>query len=141
MKTPWLLFIFLFFSLNVMPQNRVIASVSNFQNSQGICRACLFNSAEAFKKQHPLQCVVVNVHTNNTRAEFTDIPDGIYAIFVFHDTNNNGLMDTNWLGIPKEGYGASKNKLPFAAAPKFDANKFSVSAHSTVTLSIRLRNL
>ncbi len=141
MKTHWLLFIFTFFSLSVFSQNTVIASINNFESSKGICRACLFNSPDAFEKQNPLQCTLVTVTNNKTKAEFTNLPDGTYAIFVFHDTNKNGMMDTNWLGIPKEGYGASKNKLPFAAAPKFDPNKFFVAANTTLTLYIRLRNL
>lgn len=32
-----------------------------------------------------------------------------YAIAVFHDANNNGLLDKDWLGMPKEGYGFSNN--------------------------------
>jgi uncharacterized protein (DUF2141 family) len=50
-------------------------------------------------------------------------------------------MDTNFLGIPKEGYGASKNKLPFASAPTFADNKFDVGANNTINIEIRLRNL
>ncbi|MES2882974.1 MAG: DUF2141 domain-containing protein [Bacteroidota bacterium] len=141
MKKHWLLCIFSFLSLGVFSQNTVIASINNFENSKGICRACLFNSPDAFEKQNPLQCTLVTVANNQSKAEFTNIPDGTYAIFVFHDRNRNGMMDTNWLGIPKEGYGASKNKLPFAAAPKFEANKFVVAHNSTFNLSIRLRNL
>lgn len=50
-------------------------------------------------------------------------------------------MDKNFLGIPKEGYGASKNKLPFASAPDFDDNKFQVLQNTITNLTIRLRNL
>ena len=141
MKNHFLLHFFFLLSLSTFSQNKIVASINNFQNSNGICRACLFNSPDAFEKQNPLQCTLVNVTNNQTKAEFINIPDGTYAIFVFHDTNKNGMMDTNWLGIPKEGYGASKNKLPFAAAPKFDSNKFIVAASTTLKLSIRLRNL
>jgi uncharacterized protein (DUF2141 family) len=50
-------------------------------------------------------------------------------------------MDKNFLGIPKEGYGASNNKLPFAAAPSFNDNKFILGKGETKHLSIKLRNL
>jgi len=35
------------------------------------------------------------------------IPPGTYAIACYHDENDNGKLDTNFLGIPKEGTGAS----------------------------------
>jgi len=34
---------------------------------------------------------------------------GKYAVSVFHDENSNGKLDTNFLGIPREGVGASNN--------------------------------
>jgi uncharacterized protein (DUF2141 family) len=60
---------------------------------------------------------------------------------VFHDENNNNKMDKNFLGIPKEGYGASKNKLPFASAPTFNDNMFMLKDGATGNVLIRLRNL
>lgn len=122
-------------------QNRVVAEVYNFPDDKGLCKACLFANAQAFEKEQPLRCVAVAVAGKKAQAVFADVPDGSYAVFVIHDRNNNGKLDTNFLGIPKEGYGASNNKLPFAAAPKFDANRFAISGGNTVTLNIRLRNL
>ena len=75
------------------------------------------------------------------QALFANVPPGIYAIMVFHDANNNNQFDKNFLGIPKEGYGASGNNLPFASAPAFNANKFEVKDGVLTTLNIRLRNL
>ena len=38
---------------------------------------------------------------------FTNIPFGEYAICVFHDENENGFIDTNFMGMPKEHVAAS----------------------------------
>jgi uncharacterized protein (DUF2141 family) len=122
-------------------QNRLEVSITNFENNKGVCRACIFNSEESFVAQKPLACVLSNVGNRTAQAVFTGVPDGTYALFVIHDANNNGKMDKNFLGIPKEGYGASKNKLPFAAAPKFEANKFTINGNTTLTIAIRLRNI
>jgi len=43
---------------------------------------------------------------------------------VIHDENMNGKLDTNWLGIPKEGYGFSNNARGVAGAPSFSAASF-----------------
>jgi uncharacterized protein (DUF2141 family) len=50
-------------------------------------------------------------------------------------------MDVNFMGIPKEGYGASKNKLPFASAPTYNDNKFEVADKTVIRLKVKLRNL
>ena len=50
---------------------------------------------------------------------FTELPAGRFAIAVFHD--ENGALDTNMLGIPKEGYAFSENARGFAGPPSFDA--------------------
>ena len=41
--------------------------------------------------------------------EFRGIEYGNYAFAVHHDENGNGEMDTNFLGIPKEGWAFSNN--------------------------------
>jgi len=124
-------------------QSKIIADISNFVNDKGVCRVCLFNSAASFKGEsgNPLQCTQVTINQKRSQVQFDNVPAGTYAIFLFHDTNSNNKMDKNFMGIPKEGYGASLNKLPFASAPTFDENKFLVTNGTTVHLSIKLRNL
>jgi uncharacterized protein (DUF2141 family) len=122
-------------------QATVSATVSNFKNNKGICRACIFRDANSFNgKGTPLQCVQAAIQNNTAVFSFSVIPAGSYAVSVFHDANNNNKFDTNFLGIPSEGYGASLNKLPFASAPSFTENKFQLQ-NTPVQLKIRLRNL
>jgi uncharacterized protein (DUF2141 family) len=49
-----------------------------------------------------------------------------YAIACFHDENGNKTLDTNWLGIPKEGYGFS-NYNTGIRIPSFEECKFIIS--------------
>jgi uncharacterized protein (DUF2141 family) len=121
-------------------QGRVEAAVTNAKNDKGVCRACLFSSAEAFRENKPFRCVSVPLSGKKASVTFEQVPDGEYAVLVFHDANNNNKMDKNFLGIPSEGYGASKNNLPFAGAPTFEGNRFPVKG-GAVRLGIRLRNL
>ena len=138
----------LFLSLFSIPfaraftQSNVIANITNLKNDDGVCRACLFNHAPSLiTLGKPLFCVSVSVKMKRALAVFSDVQPGSYAMFVFHDKNNNNKMDKNFLGMPTEGYGASNNKLPFAAAPHFEDNKFIVNDNKTVSLNIQLRNL
>ncbi|HEX5514928.1 MAG TPA: DUF2141 domain-containing protein, partial [Gammaproteobacteria bacterium] len=43
---------------------------------------------------------------------------------VIHDENMNGKLDTNWLGIPIEGYGFSSGAKASMGAPSFNAASF-----------------
>lgn len=122
-------------------QGSIVAKLENIRNDRGVCRVCLFNSAYGFKHDQAVKCAVVNVSQRRSEARFDGVAPGTYALFVIHDENGNNKMDTNFFGIPKEGYGASLNRLPFAAAPTFDANKFVLSSGTIMEFRIRLRNL
>lgn len=47
------------------------------------------------------------------------IPHGQHAIVVYHDANNNGVLDKNWLGAPVEAWGVSNNVRPAFREPTF----------------------
>lgn len=134
--------IFCLISISAKSQGKIVAEISNIRNDKGVCRLCLFNSPTAFQGEggKPFMCESVVVK-NNTARTVLNVPSGAYALFVFHDANSNNKMDKNFIGIPKEGYGASKNKLPFAGAPTYNENKFVVEDKTSVTLQIKLRNL
>lgn len=63
---------------------------------------------------------------------FKNIPDGIYALRFFHDENDNGELDTNFIGIPKEGYGFSNDARGIAGPPSFKAASFTVEGKNTL---------
>jgi uncharacterized protein (DUF2141 family) len=64
-------------------------------------------------------------------------PQGVYALVVIHDEDSNGKLNTNWLGIPTEGYGFSNNAKGLLGPPKFPAASFSYDGRS-VDLTISL---
>ncbi|RYZ25744.1 MAG: DUF2141 domain-containing protein [Chitinophagaceae bacterium] len=131
---------FLLFSTSSSAQNKISVQVTNFSNNKGACIVCLYDNPKAYGgKGEPLICTTVGIVNKAANASFDGIAEGAYAISVIHDANNNKKFDTNFLGIPTEGYGASQNKLPFAAAPKFEENKFTVTANSMINSSIKLR--
>jgi UDP:flavonoid glycosyltransferase YjiC (YdhE family)/uncharacterized protein (DUF2141 family) len=55
---------------------------------------------------------------------FTRIEPGEYAIVAFHDENDSGDIDKNFLGIPTEDWCTSRNAHGFMGPPSFDAAKF-----------------
>jgi uncharacterized protein (DUF2141 family) len=73
----------------------------------------------------PSLCIILaNCRVDITIFIFLNIPPGTYALAVIHDENMNGKLDTNWLGIPKEGYGFSNAAKATLGAPSFSAASF-----------------
>jgi uncharacterized protein (DUF2141 family) len=68
--------------------------------------------------------MVIKVRDKQARCDFLDIRPGTYALVVVHDENMNSKLDNNWLGIPAEGYGFSKDAKAILGPPSFSAASF-----------------
>ena len=66
-----------------------------------------------------------------------EIAPGRYAASVYLDENENGKLDSGFLGIPKEPVGASNNPRHRMGPPHFDDCVFTMNP-SNLTLSIQL---
>ena len=71
---------------------------------------------------------------------FYNLEKGVYAIILLHDENSNRKVDYNFTGIiPKEGYGASQNKLNLLSPPSFEENAFEFDGTSSpLTIEIKV---
>jgi uncharacterized protein (DUF2141 family) len=56
----------------------------------------------------------------------TELKAGTYAIAVFLDENDNGKIDTNWMGIPTEAYGYTNGARPKYREAQWSEVKFSL---------------
>ena len=121
---------------------RIEAAVSGVSNAPGMVGCALFSSAAGFPLESDKPSVkIVRVAPAGGAAMcvFENVPPGVYAMAVVHDTNGNGRADTNFLGMPTEGVGVSNNVMPRMSPPTFDANKFTVAAGQITRLAISLR--
>ena len=81
--------------------------ILNIRNSTGTVDCALFDSPVGFPIDalfSATKVMIMKVRNKEARCDFEGIPPGTYALSVIHDENMNGKLDTNWLGIPKEGY-------------------------------------
>jgi len=104
------------------PTGSIEIHVVGFNKLEGSVMASLFDSAEGFPGD-PTKAVrqkVMKVDNDTLVLQFENLPYGIYAIVLFHDKNDNKKLDTNILGIPKEGMGTTNNTKPTFRAPKFE---------------------
>ncbi|WP_232279356.1 DUF2141 domain-containing protein [Psychromonas ingrahamii] len=70
---------------------------------------------------------IIKIDESQAICHFTDILPGKYAMAVIHDENTNGKLDTNLIGVPKEGFGFSNNAKALLSAPSFSAPSFEYS--------------
>jgi uncharacterized protein (DUF2141 family) len=114
--------------------------VVNASNASGEIRLALFQNAQGFpgdaSKAFRTQPAQIDRQTLSAQVVLTEIPQGVYAVSVFHDENGNGKFDKNLVGIPKEAYGASNNPTKKMRPPTFDEAKFSLGSQQS--LEIRL---
>jgi uncharacterized protein (DUF2141 family) len=62
--------------------------------------------------------------------KFDGIAPGKYAVMVFHDENDNGQFDKTANGMPREGYGFSRNAHGNYGPPTFESAQIDLAAGS-----------
>jgi uncharacterized protein (DUF2141 family) len=93
--------------------------VDGLRNSRGVIQACLTQDRASFPDcgADP-RAIRQTIKVSSPRLVFRT-PPGNYAITLFHDENANDRLDTLF-GIPKEGFGFSRNPVVRFRAPRYD---------------------
>jgi len=68
--------------------------------------------------------------------KINQVKEGTYAFVAFIDENNNGIMDKNRLGIPKEPIGFSASKMGLFGPPSFKKASYQIPGTKSVELII-----
>ncbi len=127
----WLLMVFV--SLPTLgyaqsPCPGIHVKILNIKNSNGSIACALFESSEGFPTEFlrsATHIMMIKIKDTQARCSFLELPRGRYALAVIHDENSNGKLETNWLGIPTEGYGFSSGATATMSAPSFEDASFS----------------
>ena len=111
------------------PENLIHVEIGGFRNDKGQLVCSIYSSADGFPKIGDKAATIVKSPISNGDAVcvFPGLKPGTYAASVFHDENSNGKLDTNFMGMPREGVGASNNAKGHFGPPKFDAAAFRYS--------------
>src|SRR5262249_49368145 len=114
--------------------------VTGARNAKGKIRAALFQDSKGFpndpSRAVQTQAADIDPQTLSAQIAFTDLRDGVYAVSVFHDENMNQKLDKNFVGIPKEGYGASNNPRKKMGPPIFEETRFQLSGAQSLEIKL-----
>lgn len=135
-------FIIFLLAMKVHGQNgTIIITVTNFKSQKGLVLCCLNNKEDGFpgKQNKAVSCQKIGITGSTMQLTFLNVLPGTYAVAAYHDENNDGTLNTNFLGIPKEGVGVSNNKMRTFSAPKYNDAKFVLPANGEIKMEIKLK--
>jgi uncharacterized protein (DUF2141 family) len=100
----------------------ITVPIAGLRNDQGQIACELFASADGFPAKHEkaVASQFVKIASKSAACFFDNVKPGLYAIAAMHDENGNGKLDKNFIGIPTEGVGASRDARGSMGPPKWD---------------------
>ena len=100
--------------------------VAGMRSARGLIRVCLTADPKNFPGcVDDKHAVTRSVPAGQHIIRFDDLPPGKYAAALIHDENSNAKLDT-LMGIPREGFGFSRNPPIGFGPPRFVAAEFAL---------------
>jgi uncharacterized protein (DUF2141 family) len=129
MKNIVIIFLALLVSsaIQTSAQTSLEVTVKNIKGAKGTIRVGLFTNENDFLKKAAEGKIVKATGTEVT-VVFENLKPGDYAVSVIHDENENGELDSNLVGIPKEGFGFGNNAMGMFGPPDFQQAKVKLQA-------------
>ncbi len=124
-------------------KSELLVTVKGIRNSQGRIVIQLWNAPAGFPQHSEKRFKEVTIDASSAVAaavntSFKGLAPGTYAVSTLHDENNNGRMDTNAFGAPREGVAVSNNVVKLMRAPSFDEASFQLPADGgNIVLELR----
>jgi uncharacterized protein (DUF2141 family) len=111
----------------------ITVTVNNVKSSKGTIKLCLFNKETGFpeKPNLAIKCINSIAVKGAMQIIIEGVTPGKYAISAHHDENNDGKVNTNFFGIPKEPTGASNGAKAKMGPPKFEAAALVIEKNKT----------
>ena len=124
------------FSINAQEEKTfdLTIEISGMNTDIGKIFLAIYDKKEHFLKKGKDTNAVVK--DKKAVAYFKNLKKGDYAVSLFHDENDNKIMDTKIFGIPKEPYGFSNDATGFMGPPKFKDAKFNLDTDKTITIRV-----
>ncbi|NPD45048.1 MULTISPECIES: DUF2141 domain-containing protein [unclassified Lentimicrobium] len=111
--------------------------VNGIQNAKGTMNFAVYDNAENYDKSKDY-FIGESIPVESMKFEFVfyDLPYGKYAISLFHDEDEDGDLDTNWIGMPKELFGFSNNAKAKMGPPDFEDACFEINGDMELVINL-----
>ncbi len=113
----------------------LIVEIRGIGSTHGQIRCALYDDASRWLSRDVRASDAVRPEGDSARCRFPALPEGIYAVSVLHDEDDDGEMDL-FLGLPRERWGVSRDAPARFGRPRFEDAAF---LHDGRTIVIHLR--
>ena len=118
------------------PKSLIELSLSNQKSAKGKIFLAVYDNENSFGT--PEKAVFLKTFpAKNPFYEYFELKNGSYALAVFQDLNENGILDTNWVGIPTEPYGFSNDPVIRFGPPQFKECLINLANNSKICIKLR----
>jgi uncharacterized protein (DUF2141 family) len=98
----------------------LVVKVENLRSAGGNVRVRVFDSAATWLEgEKALARAVTKATQPSTVVTIEGLKPGTYAVALYHDENGNAKHDRNFLGVPLEGFGFTRNPTVVLSPPSF----------------------
>jgi uncharacterized protein (DUF2141 family) len=125
-----------------LKKGNLTITVDGLKNQKGQLCMSLFKSNRGFPSdsKKAVQGKCTKISGGSVVINFSNLNPGSYAVAAIHDANSDKNLNRNYLGIPIEGFGFSRNPQIVSGPPKFGDTSFLVVGNST-NIAIQLQYL
>lgn len=129
------------FSFGQKNETGLTINITNFRNNNGYVLIGLYKDGIGYpdEPEKAFRKTKQTIHNKSVTVSFTDIPSGNYSISFLHDENDDKKMNTNFFGLPKEGYGFSNNVMGTFGPPSLSKASFHYTVNERTIQSLRTR--
>jgi uncharacterized protein (DUF2141 family) len=129
--------LFLTVPLLVFSQNKLTIEVLGVSSSEGDVMVAVYDTSDSFlSKDKVFKTGKASAREGKTEVSIDDMPDGEFAVVLYHDENGNNELDTNFFGVPKEPVGFSNAKMKTFGPPKFKECVFSMEPVTQIQVAL-----
>ncbi|MEM7704290.1 MAG: DUF2141 domain-containing protein [Pseudomonadota bacterium] len=118
--------------------NPLRIEIVNIESAKGALRLQILDSKAAFGGSGgSVAAFIVPAVEGSVELSLNSLPAGEYAIRVMQDTDGDGELGTNAIGMPNEPWGISNDAVGQFGPPSWSDAKFSLPETTQQTITLR----
>ena len=135
---------FLFVFQPVISQNlQLKIEIQNIRIPEGQIILSYYTNEETWLDEkftdHEIKFSKESVADGKMTVAIENLEPGIYGIAFSDDENGDDKLNSNWLGIPKEGFGFSRNFKVHRRKPRWEEGKFRLERDTTIVINVQYK--
>lgn len=117
--------------------------VTGVKSARGQIIVKVYTSSDGYEDDKPVQIIKFDKKhlAGGQIVHKITLKSGSYGLALLDDENGNGVMDYNFVKMPKEGFGFSNFYLSGMKKPKYESFKFTVNSQQQHKVTMKIRYL